>query len=71
MVECLKAGVCDVGFLGFDPARAADVEGFSPPFIEFDYTYLVPAGSSIRSAADADRRGFASRWCTLTPRPWL
>jgi hypothetical protein len=37
MVECLKAGACDVGSLGFDPARAADVEGFSPPFIEFDY----------------------------------
>lgn len=57
MVECLKAGACDVGSLGFDPARAADVEGFSPPFIEFDYTYLVPAGSSIRSIADADRPG--------------
>jgi polar amino acid transport system substrate-binding protein len=57
MVECLKAGACDVGSLGFDPARTADVEGFSPPFIEFDYTYLVPAGSSIRSAADADRPG--------------
>lgn len=57
MVECLKAGDCDVGFLGFDPARAGDVEGFSPPFIEFDYTYLVPAGSSIRRAADADRPG--------------
>ena len=57
MVECLKAGACDLGFLGYDPARAADVEGFSPPFIEFDYTYLVPASSSIRSAADADRPG--------------
>jgi len=57
MVECLKAGACDVGFLGYDPARAADVEGFSPPFIEFDYTFLVPAGSSIRSAADVDRLG--------------
>jgi ABC-type amino acid transport substrate-binding protein len=53
MVECLKAGACDVGFLGYDPARAADVEGFSPPFIEFDYTYLVPARSPIRSVADA------------------
>ena len=57
MVECLKSGACDVGFLGFDPARAADVEGFSPAFIEFDYSFLVPAGSSIRSAADADRPG--------------
>jgi polar amino acid transport system substrate-binding protein len=57
MVECLKVGGCDVGFLGYDPARTADVEGFSPSFIEFDYTYLVPAGSSIHSAADADRLG--------------
>jgi len=55
MVECLKSGACDLGFLGFDTARAADVEGFSPPFIEFDYTYLVPAGSPIRRATDADR----------------
>src|SRR6266496_601642 len=57
MMECLKTGACDVGFLGYDPARAADVEGFSPPFIEFDYTYLVPPRSPIRSAADADRPG--------------
>jgi polar amino acid transport system substrate-binding protein len=57
MVECLKAGACDVGFLGYDPARAGDVEGFSPAFIEFDYTFLVPAGSSIRSVADVDRLG--------------
>ena len=55
MVECLKSGACDVGSLGFDPARAADVEGFSPAFMEFDYTYLVPASSSIRSVGDADR----------------
>jgi polar amino acid transport system substrate-binding protein len=57
MVACLKSGACDVGFLGYDPARAAAVEGFSPAFIEFDYTYLVPKGSAIRSVADADRPG--------------
>jgi len=57
MIACLNAGECDVGFLANDPARAADVGGFSPPFIEFDFTYLVPAGSPIRSAADADRPG--------------
>ena len=57
MVACLKSGACDVGFLGYDPARAAAVEGFSPAFIEFDYTYLVPKGSVIRSVADADRPG--------------
>jgi polar amino acid transport system substrate-binding protein len=55
-VEGLKVGACDVGFLGINPSRATDV-GFSPPFVELDFTYLVPAGSSIRSVADADRPG--------------
>jgi polar amino acid transport system substrate-binding protein len=56
-IECLKAGACDAGFLGYDPARAAEVGGFSPPFITLDFTYLVPARSAIRNAADADRPG--------------
>jgi len=55
-VEGLKGSACDVAFLGIDPSRAADV-GFSPPFVELDFTYLVPAGSSIRSVVDADRPG--------------
>src|SRR3972149_10753294 len=56
VVECLKADACDVAFLGIDPSRIAEV-GFSPPFMEVDLTYLVPAGQLIRSVADADRRG--------------
>src|SRR4030081_828010 len=53
-LEGLNAGLCDVAFLGNDSSRTAEV-GFSPPVVELDYTYLVPAGSSIRSVADADR----------------
>jgi polar amino acid transport system substrate-binding protein len=56
VVDCLKADACDVVFLPFD-SRAAEVGGFSSPFIEFDFTYLVPAGSLIQSIADADRPG--------------
>jgi len=56
VVECLKAGACDVAFLGIDPSRIAEV-GFSPPLMEVDFTYLVPAGLPIRSVADADRPG--------------
>ena len=52
--ECLKAGTCDVGFVGIERAAAV---GLSPPFLQLDYTYLVPAGSSIRSVSDADRPG--------------
>ncbi|MFQ5575187.1 MAG: transporter substrate-binding domain-containing protein [Terriglobia bacterium] len=56
VVEHLKAGACDVAFLGIDPSRIAEV-GFSPPLMEVDFTYLVPAASSIRSVVDADRSG--------------
>ena len=55
-VECLKAGACDLLFLPLDD-RAASVGDFSPPIFQYDYTLLVPAGSSIRSVADADRPG--------------
>ena len=54
VVECLRVGACDVGFGGIE--RAAEVS-HSPPFLQLDYTYLVPAGSSIRSIADADQPG--------------
>ena len=56
VVECLKAGECDLVFLPFD-ARAANVGDFSSPFIQFEYTLLVPAGSAIRAISDADRPG--------------
>lgn len=57
LVECLDTGPCDVGSLGFDPTRADQVGGFTPPFMQVEYTYLVPAGSAMRSVADADRPG--------------
>lgn len=55
-MDALNAGACDLAFLAIDPARSSKV-GFSPPFTQFDFTYLVPPGSSIRAAADADRPG--------------
>jgi len=55
-MEGLKAAAWDVAFLAIDPARAA-VADFSPPYMEYDLTYLVPAGSSIRTVADADQPG--------------
>ncbi len=56
VVEGLKAGACDLAFLVIDPSRAAVVD-FSTPYVERDFTYLVPAGSSIRRVAEADRPG--------------
>jgi len=54
VVECLKASACDVGFLGVNLSRAAQV-GFAPPHMLVPFTYLVPAGSSIRSVAESDK----------------
>jgi polar amino acid transport system substrate-binding protein len=56
MLTCLTAGKCDVGFMGPDPSRAG--VDFSPPFVQLDYTFLVPAGSSIQRIAEADRPNF-------------
>lgn len=55
-IEGLKAGACDVGFGAMDASRTSDID-FSPAVLQFDFTYLVPADSSIHSAADADSRG--------------
>jgi polar amino acid transport system substrate-binding protein len=54
VVESIKAGACDVALLGINASRAAEV-GFTPPLVLYPFTYLVPASSSIRSVADADR----------------
>jgi polar amino acid transport system substrate-binding protein len=55
MLTCLTTGACDVGFMGPDPSRAG--VDFSPPILQLDYTFLVPAASSIERIADVDRPG--------------
>ena len=52
----LKNNEWDVTFLVADPARLAEAE-FSPPYMQSDFTYLVPAGSSKREVADMDQPG--------------
>jgi polar amino acid transport system substrate-binding protein len=56
IVECLKSDDCDVALLGKTPARAVEVD-FSPAYLQGDFTYMVPAGSSVRQIADADQSG--------------
>ena len=55
MLTCLTTGACDMGFLGPDPSRGG--VDFSPPILQVQYTFLVPAGSSIQRIVDADRPG--------------
>ena len=52
----VKAGAWDVAFLGAEPQRAAEI-AFTAAYLEIPSTYLVPAGSPIRSIAEVDREG--------------
>jgi len=56
LTGALKSGAWDAAFLAFEPARAAEIH-FAAPFAEVESSYLVPAGSPLRTAADADRAG--------------
>lgn len=56
VMEGARTGAWDVAFLSIDPSRAA-VADLSPPYMEYDLTYMVPAGSAIRKVADADQPG--------------
>jgi polar amino acid transport system substrate-binding protein len=54
--DAVKTGLWDVAFLGAEPQRAADI-AFTAAYLEIPSTYLVPAGSPIRSIAEVDREG--------------
>lgn len=56
LVDSFDRGEWDVAFLAFDPARAEQV-AFSPPYMEVDNTFLVPAGSPVEAVDAADRPG--------------
>ena len=48
MADGAKVGVWDVAFLAADPDRAGEI-AFTAPYLEIDTTYLVPAGSPLRT----------------------
>ena len=54
--ESAKSGVWDVAFLAIDPARANEIE-FTAAYVELEGTYLVPAGSKLKTIEDVDREG--------------
>jgi len=56
VVQGLKGGACDIAIMGIEPSRAEQLD-FSPPVVQFDYAYLVPAGSRIQRPAEADQEG--------------
>lgn len=56
LFDAVKSAQCDVGFLGAEPQRADEVD-FTNAYLEIPVTFLVPAGSPIKTIADIDRDG--------------
>jgi polar amino acid transport system substrate-binding protein len=56
MAEGVKTGAWDVAFLAAEPARAGEIT-FTAGYLEITTTYLVPAGSTLRTVSDVDREG--------------
>src|ERR1700746_2794393 len=46
----------DIGLIGAEPARAEKI-AFTPAYVEIEATYLVPAGSPLKTVAEVDRAG--------------
>jgi polar amino acid transport system substrate-binding protein len=49
-------GVWDIGLIGAEPQRAETI-AFSAAYVEIEATYLVPAGSAIKTIAEVDKPG--------------
>ena len=56
LADAVKEARVDVGFIGAEPQRAQDI-AFTDAYLEIPVTFLVPAGSKIRSIAEIDREG--------------
>ena len=56
LADAVKTGAWDVAFLGAEPQRAGEI-AFTAAYLEIPATYLVPAGSPIRTMGDVDREG--------------
>lgn len=56
LADAAGAGEWDIGLIGAEPARAEKI-AFTPAYAEIESTYLVPAGSPIRTLAEVDRPG--------------
>ncbi|HEX5213529.1 MAG TPA: transporter substrate-binding domain-containing protein [Pseudolabrys sp.] len=56
VTDAVAGGVCDLAFMPRDAAREARVE-FGPAYYLISSTYLVPAGSEIRTIDEVNRSG--------------
>jgi polar amino acid transport system substrate-binding protein len=56
VIDSVRKGEADIGFVAFDPQRAADVD-FAQVYALAQNTYLVREDSSLKTVADVDRAG--------------
>ena len=56
LADSVSSDTWEISVLGDEPERAK-VINFAPPLTELEATYLVPAGSPIRSVDEVDRAG--------------
>src|SRR5688572_30866435 len=56
LADSVAAGAWEISVLGDEPERAKVLD-FATPLTEIEATYLVPAGSPIRSIGEVDRPG--------------
>ena len=56
LADSVTTGAWEISVLGDEPERAKVID-FAPPLTELEATYLVPAGSPIKSVGEVDRAG--------------
>jgi polar amino acid transport system substrate-binding protein len=56
VVDAVKSGAVDFTFTNASEARARDVD-FTPPLIELELGYLLPANSPVTDVSEIDRPG--------------
>jgi len=56
LADDAEKGLWDIGNIGAEPQRAAIIN-FTAAYCEIEATYLVPAGSPIRSVGEVDQPG--------------
>jgi len=56
LADAAATGVWDIGLIGAEPQRAEKI-AFTPAYVEIEATYLVPAGSPLKTIAEVDRAG--------------
>jgi len=56
LADTADEGIWDIGLIGAEPQRAERI-AFTPAYAEIEATYLVPAGSPLKTIADVDSAG--------------